>query len=467
MDDWQGCLSPECQSALLLARDNVRHRGGSVITVEDFLLALLDAISEIPPFLRRHSVDLDELVRTIQGEQPRVPEIAGDGDLSSQLIYWIAAARESNGKGWLGWAALFRSLVAGCERLQDKAYVAVLELVSCWPETAEMLPGQGRPDPVVPIALVDPAWLALSENVAVALAANPRLMVWVRGAEGSGKTTWLNSLLSTLGLPWVQVDPRREAEILANDHATLPTADMEALRWPVLVLDNTLPSELLAALSNPADVVRELVTGWAGPILMAGRNAPEEADAVAALSRAAGRTLEVLGIPPASRNQRLAILAAHQPAIEKRWHIQLSPEAMAYAASCTGSGVAMPGAMLEWVKKACARLDLFARRGPLEALSLQGQRECWQRRSLVALARGDAIGEPEPSTAELSIHEAAMNVHWYERLRAGTLRRLLVEDLRAEREQWVAARPGAVHYVRHCGQQHGECLGAGSGNLCS
>lgn len=65
MDDWQGCLAPQCQTALLQARNNVASRGGSVITVEDYLLALLDAVPEAVSFLKRQGVDLDELIRTM------------------------------------------------------------------------------------------------------------------------------------------------------------------------------------------------------------------------------------------------------------------------------------------------------------------------------------------------------------------------------------------------------------------
>src|SRR5690606_29145573 len=122
MEDWQGCLSPECQTALLMARENVGRRGGSVITAEDFLLALLDAIPAIPPFLQRQSIDLDELVRTIQGEQPIVTEVVGDGDLSSQLIYWIASARESAEVLLLDWPVLLTSLPFQYERRQDYPY---------------------------------------------------------------------------------------------------------------------------------------------------------------------------------------------------------------------------------------------------------------------------------------------------------------------------------------------------------
>lgn len=53
MDDWQGCLDPQCQTALLRARESVERRGGSVITVEDYLLALLDSAPGIVRFFAR------------------------------------------------------------------------------------------------------------------------------------------------------------------------------------------------------------------------------------------------------------------------------------------------------------------------------------------------------------------------------------------------------------------------------
>ncbi|MCS5563910.1 MAG: hypothetical protein NZ728_06650, partial [Oleiphilaceae bacterium] len=136
MDDWQGCLAPDCQAALVQARDGVSERGGAVVTVEDFLLALLDTCIELPRFLRRCGVDLDELVRTVQCEQPIITEVGGDGALSSQLIDWLARAREVSDSPWLDWGLLLRVLSVGVERLRDKAYVAVLEQVSQWPGNA-------------------------------------------------------------------------------------------------------------------------------------------------------------------------------------------------------------------------------------------------------------------------------------------------------------------------------------------
>lgn len=468
MDDWQACLSPACQSALVQARDSVDRRGGSVITAEDFLLALLDAIPDIAPFLKRQGVDLDELVRTIQGEQPIVTEVRGDGDLSSQLIYWISGARETHGVSWLEWPHLLRQLASGAERMQDKAYVAVLELVSHWPAQHEEPPAPvvGVDQDITPLTVTDPAWLELAEEVVVITAANSRALIWLKGDAGSGKTSWLSVLKSMPGFLWVQVDPRRQAEIMASDQPVAPTAEAGPLHWPALMLDNVSPAGLLELIQQPDGVVHELVTGWQGPVLLLSEDngdsgAPER------LAQSLGRAIDSLMMPEMSATQRKAILMAHQPAIEKRWNIQLSSAAVDYASSRNSRMVARPGGMLEWVRRAAARLDLFAGRGPLGALAVAGQQDALRRQSLVALARGDDWAVSEQELARLSIQQAAAEVGWHERQRSGTLRRLLAEDLREELERWVAGKPGPVHYVLHCEQQHGESSGAGSGNLYS
>jgi len=127
MDDWQGCLAPQCQNALANARALVLQRGGAAITVEDFLLALLDSCHTLSHFLTTCSIDLDELTRTVQCEQPIVTGVSAEGLLSSQLVHWFARARELNDAPWLDWPVLLQTLTHKTERLQEKAYVAVLE----------------------------------------------------------------------------------------------------------------------------------------------------------------------------------------------------------------------------------------------------------------------------------------------------------------------------------------------------
>ncbi|MBJ6138803.1 hypothetical protein [Marinobacter litoralis] len=469
MEDWQGCLEPQCQQALLVARDNVGKRGGSVITAEDFLLAMLDVIDAVAPFLKRQGVDFDELVRTIQGEQPIVAEVHGDGDLSSQLIYWISATREVIESPWLNWSQLLRGLVTCAERLQDKAYVAVLELVGVWPgeDITSSAQQDANASAYTPLTLVEPGWLAFVEDVAVNLAANKNGLIWVQGERGSGKTAWLQSLVDTPGLFWVQVDLRRQAEVMALEQPVVPSQNEDVVGWPVLVLDNVSPLELLELMAQPNGVAREIVSGWCGPILLLapceGSNASEEQR----LNHLLGRRLERLSLPPISTAQRRAIITAHQPLIEKRFNIEIALSALEYAATRQSRCVASPGGMLEWVQRAAACLQLFADRGPLESVALAGRQEVAHRQGLVSAARGEHIRHEDQEIQDLELARAASEVLWHERQRAGTLRRLTVDDLRQELERWLAAAPEPVHYVRQYEQQHGDTLGAGSGNIHS
>lgn len=473
MEDWQGCLTPQCQAALLSARDHVDRRGGTVITVEDFMLALLDSSPCASSFLRSCGVDMDELTRTIQCEQPIVTEVGGEGLLSSQLIYWLATARESFGMPvWLDWPQLLEVLARHAERLQGKAYVAVLEMVSRWPESGDPVntgvdlePSGIEEHEAAPIVITDPEWIELAEDVAITLGATPDALVWVKGARGGGKSSWLSSLLSSIAQPFVEMDLRREAELLASDLAVIPVAARKP--WPVLVLDNVAPADLLALMELPFGLASELVLRWQGPVMLLGPDTSGSDTSCNLLEQRLGRALETFNMRLSSATQRKAVLIAHQAAIERRWNIQLSHSTARFAASRRSRCVSTPGGMLQWVERAAARLDLFARRGPASSVALSGQAETLRRQSLVAIARQEPLHEIEQSLEEVSLLRAATEVAWHERKAAGTLRQLTVEDLRQELERWVAARRGPVHYVLHCDHQHGESAGEGSGNLHS
>lgn len=474
MEDWQGCLDPQCQTALLHARESVERRGGSVITVEDYLLALLDSDPGVSRFLRGCGVDMDELIRTIQCEQPIVTEVGGEGQLSSQLIYWFACAREARRTAWLGWADLLEALVRATERLQEKAYVAVLELVARWPDSTE----ERAPIPVdqnqqAPVVVADASWIDLAEDVAVSLQASASALIWIEGDRGAGKTAWLQTLLGALEQDYVELDLRRGAEVMASDLPVVPVSgpcmdgSEERPRWPVLVLDNVSPDDLLSLMAAPDGLAAALVLEWAGPVLLLGPRRPGSSGAVQDLQHRLGRSLDVFTLPTASRVQRHAILTAHQPAIERQWQVHIPGSVLQFAASRHSRCVSTPGGMLQWLERAAARLSLFARRGPTDAQALAAQEETLKRQSLVALARQEPTGEIESSMAELQVHRAAAEVAWHERRTAGRLRQLTVEDLRQELERWVAARPGPVHYSRQTYQQDGDSAGAGSGNLHS
>jgi len=473
MEDWQGCLAPQCQTALLNAREDVDHRGGTVITVEDFLLALLDSSPSANHFLRSSGVDMDELIRTIQCEQPIVTEVGGEGLLSSQLIYWLATARETFGTpAWLDWPQLLEVLARHAERLQEKAYVAVLELVSRWPKLNGLESGEERfGEPGIeeygaaPVVITDPEWIELAEDVAISLSAAPGALVWVRGERGAGKSAWLRSLLSSLAQPYVEMDLRREAELMASELSVIPATAQKL--WPVLVLDNVNPADLLMLMERPSGLAAELVLRWQGPVLLLGPDPAGSEHGQRVLEQQLGRALEVCDIPRSSKMQRKAILVAHQAAIERRWNIHIPRCAIEFAASRFSRCVSTPGGMLQWIERAAARLELFARRGPASSVALTGQADTLRRQSLVAMARQEPLSDIEQSLNEIDLLRTAAEVAWHERKAAGTLRQLTLEDLRQELERWVAARPGPVHYVRHCDHQHGESASAGPGNLHS
>jgi len=457
MEDWQGCLDPQCQTALLRARDNVSGRGGAAITAEDFLLALLDTDPSIPRYLRGCGIDLDELIRTIQCEQPIVTEVGGEGLLSSQLIYWLASARETVSVPWMTWSHLLDTLARRTDRFEGKAYVSLLEQVPRWPEPTEKAPGQDiTTERLAPVAVTDPAWISLADDVAVTLAACSRALVWVRGPHGSGKSCWLQYLLPLLERDCVEIDLRRETELMASDLPAIPTADDDVgergdfRSWPLLVLDNVSPANLLCLMDAPLGVASELLSGWSGPVLLLGPEGPDGSDAVRLLQHRLGRSMDTFDMPTCSETQRQAILTAHQAAIEKQWNIQLPQSVIRYIASRRSRGVSIPGGMLEWVGRAAARLNLYARRGPAEAAALAGQADMLRRQGLVTMARQEPMEELEQSLHDVRLQHVAAEVAWREREASGTLRTLSVEDLRRELEQWVAARPGPVHYVLHC-----------------
>ena len=468
MDDWQGCLSPLCQTALQRARDSVAHRGGFAITAEDFLLALVEDEPVVSGFLKARGVDLDELVRTIQCEQPIVTEVGGEGLLSSQLLYWYACARELSDAPWLDWPLLMRALTLSAERLQEKAYVSILEMVGDWPLSgwsghSESVAGDDR----VPVVVSDLGWLALAEDVAITMAASPSALIWLRGDRGTGKTAWLQALLPCLDVGYVEIDLRRESELAADDHPAVPDSHLPRRDWPALILDNVSPAEVLTLAGRWDSLAAQLIQGWRGPVLLLGPGASRGAEAVAEVEQWLGRSMDLFDMPPCGYLQKKAILTAHQPVIEKQWNVCLSDGVIAYAAGCHSQSVGSPGGMLQWVERAAARLNLFASRGPTAALALTGQADTLRRQSLVALARQEPIAELESDLAKTELERAAAEVVWHERKAAGSLRTLTLDDLRQELERWVAARPGAVHYVVHCDHDVGEKAGEGSRNIHS
>ena len=467
MEDWQGCLSPLCQSALQAARDHVARRGGYAITVEDFLLELLDADAQLCAFLQGRGVDLDELIRTIQCEQPIVTEVGGEGSLSSQLQDWFATARQVHNLPWLDWPHLLQTLTSDLDRLSGKAYVAVLELVDQWPLSAEgrgEIPMAGSDH--VPVVVADPAWAALAEDVAVALSC-PGALVWVRGPRGSGKSCWLRSVLPGLLYGHVVMDLRREAEVLADDQPCLPEPGADPAQLPVLVLDNTPPADLLALMNQSSGLASELVPGWPGSILLLGPDSDDAVPSTRELEWRLGRTVDLVEMPLPGNDQRLAILVARQPILEKRWNVEIPEPVLRYAAGYRDPALALPGQLIHWIERACVRLAMHAQRGSSRQQALRAQLDTLRRQSLVAVARHENHEALSEAIRILESQLETLDSQWEQRRQSGSLRQLQVEDLQAERQRWLAAGAAAVNNGRQTERHTGESTLAGSGNLHS
>ena len=467
MEDWQGCLSPLCQSALQAARDHVARRGGYAITVEDFLLELLDADAQLCVFLQGRGVDLDELIRTIQCEQPIVTEVGGEGSLSSQLQDWFATARQVHNLPWLDWPHLLQTLTSDLDRLSGKAYVAVLELVDQWPLSAEgrgEIPLSGADH--VPVVVADPAWATLAEDVAVALSC-PGALVWVRGPRGGGKSCWLRSVLPGLLYGHVLLDLRREAEVLADDQPCLPEPGADPAQLPVLVLDNMPPADLVASMNQPSGLAAELVPGWPGSILLLGPGTEDSGTASRELECRLGRSLDVVDMPVPGHDQRLAILVAHQPILEKRWNVEIPDTVLRYAAGNRDRALALPGQLIQWVERACVRLAMHAQRGSSLQQALRGQRDTLRRQSLVAVARHEDHQPLAEAIQRLEAQLADLDAQWEQRRQSGSLRRLQVQDLEGEQRRWLAAGAAAMNNGQQSERHTGERDLAGSGNLYS
>ncbi|MDC0664191.1 hypothetical protein [Marinobacter sp. SS21] len=439
MEDWQGCLSPNGQTALRHARQSVEARGGYAITLEDFLLSLLDCEPDLVPFLKRHGVDQDELVRTIQCEQPVVTAVSGEDVLSSQLQYLLSTAREQLPEPWLHWPHLLRAMTECCERLQGKAYVAVLEQIGVWPEVAsESTVGShfatGNEPPAV---ITDSNWLSLAENIAVALAADPRALVWLNGASGAGKTRWLEALLPLLP-GTVQLDLRTAPEAGALSALARPDAGSSQGAPPPLVLDQVSPADLFELMNLYGHLAGRLLPGYGGPILLVGSAGVEDRAASVHLQRLLGRSLVQYSFPAPATSQVLAVLTAHQPRIEKRWGVEVGDDVLAVMAKSLAGTSAAPGQALAWLERAAARVAIRAEQGPWEARRLAGELAALRRQQLVALARNLPSLELEETVQRLSLERAACEVAWEERRASGQLRRVSVADVLAEQEHDAA-----------------------------
>jgi hypothetical protein len=452
MEDWQGCLAPQCQSALASARTSVLQRGGAAITVEDFLLALLDSCHSLSRFLTTCSIDLDELTRTVQCEQPIVTGVSVESLLSSQLVHWFARARELNSAPWLDWPVLLQTLTHKTERFQEKAYVAVLERVSAWPPSVDELTIKAASNAAGVPMMAQVDWVELAHTVAVDVSTNPATLLWVKGPRGGGKTRWLESVLPLLGIDYKRLNLRCESDVL-----TVAEGARHKLRslehgggWPLLVMDGLAPQDLLRLASRPGSAAGDVLAAWGGPMLMlADERTKTTARHVDQLQLRLGRSLASVMLPLCGAGQLRAIVTAHQPAIERQWNVEIESAAIDFTVAQRHRFECCPGKLLMWLERTAARLNLFALRGGSEALALAAQIQTLECQRLVAHARQSSIGEPDLALEKLVWQQQVAAGKWRRRDARGSLRKLGVADLQAELKGWLAANSADVHTAHH------------------
>ncbi|MEH6357024.1 MAG: hypothetical protein V7760_13520 [Marinobacter sp.] len=453
MEDWQGCLAPQCQNALANARDLVLQRGGAAITVEDFLLALLDTCSTLTHFLTTCNIDLDELTRTVQCEQPIVTGVSAEGLLSNQLVYWFARTRELNDAPWLDWPVLLQALTHTTERLQEKAYVAVLERVSAWPASVDALTMKSGSNAAgVAVVMAQADWIELARTIAVEISTNPTTLLWVKGPQGCGKTRWLESLLPLLGIDYKRLNLRCESEVLnvaEGARNRLPSFQHYG-GWPLLVMDGIAPQDLLQLAGRPGSAAGDVLAAWNGPmLLLADERNKTQAQPYGHLKVCLGRSLACVTLPPCGADQLRSIVVAHQPVIERQWNIEMEPAVIDFAVAQRHQCECSPGKLLTWLERAAARLNLFALRGSSESDALAAQIRTLECQRLVAYARQISIDEPDLVLEKLVRQQQAAAGEWHQRDARGSLRKLGVADLQAELKCWLAANSAGVHTVRH------------------
>lgn len=299
----------------------------------------------------------------------------------------------------------------------------------------------------LPVVMADARWLCLVEDLGVLLSARSDALIWICGERGSGKSSLLRALVPALPGGAIELDIRREADILASDGSALARGQNSTSIAPALILDNVSPADLITFMASKFSVARELLTGFPGPVLLLGPDSAAARSAIQPLQLVLGRRLDCFAMPGSNLDQKLAVLTAHQPIIEKRWHVEFAPGVVEYIVTTRHASVALPGAMLQWTACAAARLCQFAERGPLDTSLLQGKADSVRRQWLLALARHQPTEPFERLFDALAVERAASEVLWHERNREGRLRLLEVDDLRAELDCLVAAEDRSGHYV--------------------
>ncbi len=448
MEDWLQELEPLAQQSLQKARKAVECRGGGVVSVEDYLLALLEHHPSLSSFLYSRGIALDELIRTIQCEQPLVTLSSETAGLSSELINWLAMAREIVGRNPLSVAQLLRVLTHRCERLSQRAYVAVLEQVpeQSWPaldrgepvvqpkEDAAMLPLGGATDELLPAS---ESLLEAARRITAQLLSDPVPLIHLQSHSSliaRSMITHVRQELEQLSGMTVEASRMRVSDCCRNRGFSLVNTLHRCLSSTgacrLVMLQGATP-ELLEALLRREGVLlwQSLISQGRMIPLLVSRPTIGSGQSVRWLEAQFDRPLVEAEVPPLGIDDVLGYLRARQPLLEKRVGMQITGDALFLAAShCTFSGEcpgngdsdpvpSAPGAEPEHAEStlraaaAMVQADRVCGNARLAALRASWQRR--QREELVALARpGDATAHQ--ADGDLSLELAAEEASWME-----------------------------------------------------
>ena len=406
MLEWQRGLAPDGQRALVEAVRAVSARGGDAVTVEDLLLSLLDTLPSLVEFLRRGGVDQDELIRTIQCEQPLSAVAAEVDGLSTELVLWLAEARAVHGDHWISVYALLQVLVFGAERFQGKAYVPVLEQI---PEFRWLQAAQGAvttPPPTprfqAPV-LVSERLLNCANRLIACAMHQPRLPIWIKcdsADVGAGLVAELQralALQSERGVP--QVTRSDGTELLYE-------LDIPGIQ----VLDGVTPTYWAEALR--IEGVRLWIQWLRRPDTWLILRSPSgnNDEALAWLEAQFDGPIPRISVPAPTAEDTVAILHFRHSELERHCGVQIQARALDWL----GRELPDPVRAEACLRTHAALLRWEWQQGPVVVQQLENQARLQQQKELICQARGEPASVGEPRSETLSLWRTAESVDWYE-----------------------------------------------------
>lgn len=325
MKDWQGCLEPLAQQAWNAARDAVARRGGSLVSVEDYLLALLATHPSLNEFLMAWSIDIDELIRTIQSEQSCF-ELASS---TEWLVEWWHCAQEQSPGSLLGVGLLLRVLCQDVDSLAQKAYVAVLQLVPghAWGQLGvfcrqDIRSLSGDPVPSSVKAAARPLFGLHQEarSLAVQLLSPGYSVIWVKGVVGGGKSSLM--LRTRQVFAQINLDGHITPFDWSRPESLVGVSPVSAMgKW--WLLERCRPSDAVRWLNGEGAIFLGMIRRGEVRLLLEGSSFAGEGDAFQALLVLLGCRGFVFAMPLPDAADALAILRLHQSSIERQCRIEL------------------------------------------------------------------------------------------------------------------------------------------------